>query len=78
MDLLLEVKQERKMYAQWKQGQVTSEEYRDAACHWQGEDSCGQRSTRIENQPEMWATIKRCLFEYWQKAGQKNHRPVIG
>lgn len=32
-DPLLEIRQKRKVYAQWKQGQVTWKKYRDAACH---------------------------------------------
>lgn len=29
----LEIRQKRKVYAQWKQGEVTWEKYRDVACH---------------------------------------------
>lgn len=71
MDLLLEVKQERKMYAQWKQGQVTSEEYRDAACHWQGEDSCGQRSTRIETSQKCGQPQKDVFLNTGKRQGRK-------
>lgn len=51
----------RKVYAQWKQGQVAWEEYRDAACH------CKEKSYAAETQlelmlPEMWGAIKKRVF----------------
>ena len=32
-DLLLELRQKRKVYGLWKQGQAAQEDYRDAVCH---------------------------------------------
>lgn len=53
----------KKVYAQWKQGQVEWEEYRDAACH------CTEKMYAAETQlelmlPEMWGAIKKRVFSY--------------
>lgn len=48
----------KKMYAKWKQGQVTQEKYRHAACHCWEKIYVAKAQLEL-NLPEVWGTIKR-------------------
>ncbi|KAJ7413813.1 hypothetical protein WISP_88137 [Willisornis vidua] len=62
-EYFLEKRQKRKVYAQWKQGQVTWEEYRDAACHYREKIRMAKAQLELKLDRNV-GTLKRVFFKY--------------
>ena len=48
------------MYAQWKEGQVTHEEQRDAACHCREKIHVAKAQLELQL-TELWGTVKTVI-----------------